>query len=273
MPRSKAFKVCSYNVHKCVGADGVFDPGRILRVLEEIDADIVALQEADMRFGARGGLLDLGALAERVGLHPVDIPVKRHQASHGWHGNLVLVRDGVSAVGHGVDLPGLEPRGALVVDIQSPEIDKLRVVATHLGLLRRSRRLQIHWLKILADGQDRRPTLIMGDLNEWRRGKGSSLRLLEPNFGPFHDYAASFPSVRPAWQLDRILARPIQIVRSIDVHDSPLARAASDHLPLTAKIDLAAIADEASLRKTPTHAVIEPAWSEEADNRWRARLR
>ncbi len=51
--------VASYNVHKCVGTDGVFDPNRILEVVLELDADIIALQEADQRFGSRKGLLDL----------------------------------------------------------------------------------------------------------------------------------------------------------------------------------------------------------------------
>ncbi|MEP0560820.1 MAG: endonuclease, partial [Qipengyuania citrea] len=35
----------SYNIHKGVGLDRKRDPERILSVLHEIDADIVALQE------------------------------------------------------------------------------------------------------------------------------------------------------------------------------------------------------------------------------------
>ena len=53
--------VASYNVHKCIGTDGTFDPHRILKVVLELDADIIALQEADERFGSRKGLLDLQA--------------------------------------------------------------------------------------------------------------------------------------------------------------------------------------------------------------------
>ena len=46
--------VASYNMRKAIGLDRRRDPHRVLDVLQEIDADIVALQEADQRFGGRG---------------------------------------------------------------------------------------------------------------------------------------------------------------------------------------------------------------------------
>ncbi|MGT2468704.1 endonuclease/exonuclease/phosphatase family protein [Mesorhizobium atlanticum] len=51
--------VASYNVHKCIGTDRRFDPERTARVIREISPDVIALQEADNRFGDRAGLLDL----------------------------------------------------------------------------------------------------------------------------------------------------------------------------------------------------------------------
>ena len=47
----------SYNIHKAVGLDRRRDPERILAVLREIDADVIALQEADRRFGDRASVL------------------------------------------------------------------------------------------------------------------------------------------------------------------------------------------------------------------------
>ena len=47
----------SYNVHKAVGVDRRRDPDRIISVLREIDADIIALQEADLRLGDRASVL------------------------------------------------------------------------------------------------------------------------------------------------------------------------------------------------------------------------
>lgn len=241
MPKSPQFVVASYNVHKCVGMDGVFSPSRVLGVIEELGADIVALQEADMRFGARVGLLDLDELRRSTGLAPVDLPNRSHMASHGWHGNVVLVREGVAALAHGVPLPGLEPRGAVIVDLDVPASGSLRIVAAHLGLLRRSRRQQMELLSSFVRDERDHAMLIMGDFNEWRRGGRSSLRTLEPIFGPVTEHFPSFPSRRPTLSLDRIFARPPEIIRSLRVHDTPLARMASDHLPLKARIDLSRI--------------------------------
>src|SRR5205823_1082208 len=42
-----SLKVATYNIHRCVGIDGRYDPARIARVLKEIGADIVGLQEVD----------------------------------------------------------------------------------------------------------------------------------------------------------------------------------------------------------------------------------
>ncbi|MDP3896655.1 MAG: EEP domain-containing protein, partial [Mesorhizobium sp.] len=104
--------IASYNIHKCVGTDRRFDPKRIVDVVCELDADLVALQEADERFGNRQGLLDLQALKERANLVPVDL--KSNLRSHGWHGNVILARDGTVRDVNCMTLPGLEPRGALI---------------------------------------------------------------------------------------------------------------------------------------------------------------
>ncbi|WP_375248357.1 endonuclease/exonuclease/phosphatase family protein, partial [Sphingomonas sp.] len=50
-------KVASYNMRKAIGTDRRRNPERVLQVLREVDADIVALQEADRRFGARAAVL------------------------------------------------------------------------------------------------------------------------------------------------------------------------------------------------------------------------
>jgi endonuclease/exonuclease/phosphatase family metal-dependent hydrolase len=54
---------------------------------------------------------------------------------------------------------------------------------------------------------------------------------------------ASFPARLPVLPLDRILSWPRGLVTDVEVHDSPRARIASDHLPLTARLHLAAIAE------------------------------
>lgn len=234
---SPGLVVASYNVHRCIGVDNRFDPGRVAAVIEELGADIVALQEADRRFGHRSGLLDLAELERRTGLALV--PVSPVPGGHGWRGNALLVRGGRPGRIRRLTLPGGEPRGALVVELAMPG-GRLRVGAAHLGLLRRHRAMQAAAILAALEEGPPMPTLLMGDLNEWRSGIHSSLARLAPRFGPFLPPQPSFPSRLPFLALDQILGHPQGLVLPPQVHDSPLARLASDHLPLVARLDLAA---------------------------------
>lgn len=232
-------RVASYNIHKCVGTDRKFDPDRIIAVLAEIDADVVALQEADLRFGDKAGLLNVQLLHDHLGLVPV--PIEGARKNHGWHGNMVLVREGIINKTHQLVLPGVEPRGAMVVDLNTKGVD-LRVIATHLGLLRYSRAKQIDEVLQAAHASDGRCVVLMGDLNEWRIGRRSALKGLEPIFGPLDNFVPSFPSKFPVLALDRILCAPRKLLSHLEVHDTRLARLASDHLPIKAQLKRVAMA-------------------------------
>ncbi len=231
--------IASYNVHKCVGTDGRFDPERISRVIQEIDADVMALQEADSRFGERTGLLDLHRLERETGLVPV--PVAGVSKAHGWHGNVVLFKQGKLRDVHQIKLPGLEPRGALIAEIELARGGMLRIVAAHLGLLRRSRAQQAHMIIEMMNSRDEKtPTVLLGDLNEWRLGDRSSLNTFQSAFGPLPAPVPSFPAGLPMLALDRIMANRRGLISSVEVHASPLARVASDHLPIKAMVALEA---------------------------------
>jgi endonuclease/exonuclease/phosphatase family metal-dependent hydrolase len=222
--------VASYNIHKCVGTDGKRNPDRIVDVIREIDPDIIALQEVDTRFGERKGLLDLDRLDRDCALVPV--PLSKISAAHGWHGNIVMLRRDMASAVHEFHLPGLEPRGALLADIDLSGGGALRIIAAHLGLLRSSRRQQArHLIEIMAS-RSSRPTLLLGDFNEWRIGGTSSLDTFRSAFGSLPAAVASFPSRLPFLALDRIIADRPGLIDVIRVHDTPLARAASDHLPI-----------------------------------------
>jgi endonuclease/exonuclease/phosphatase family metal-dependent hydrolase len=227
-------RVNSWNLHKCVGTDGVFDPARSIAIIAELNADLVALQEADNRFGRRTGWLELARLAREVGLVPRRI--SELPDGHGWHGNALLVRPGTEARIRRLRLPGAGPRGAVVAEIELAS-GLLRVVAAHLGLLHGPNRQAAAVLQALAEGAPI-PTLLLGDLDEWRPGARSSLRRLEPFFGPTPPAPPSFPARLPVLALDRILGWPQGIVTDVAAHDTPRARVASDHLPLTARVRL-----------------------------------
>ncbi|MBZ9695021.1 endonuclease/exonuclease/phosphatase family protein [Mesorhizobium sp. B2-5-9] len=228
--------VASYNVHKCIGVDRKFDPDRTSRVIREIAPDVIALQEADNRFGDRDGLLDLHRLELETGLVPV--PISATGKGHGWHGNVLLFKRGVVRDVHQIRLPGLEPRGAVVAEIDLDGNQSLRIIAAHLGLLRRSRSQQAQVVLDIMNSPDEKPTLLLGDLNEWRLGNRSALNTLHASFGPQPPAVPTFPSNLPLLALDRIMANRHGMIGTIEAHDTPLSRVASDHLPLTAFVHL-----------------------------------
>ena len=233
--------IASYNVHKCVGVDRRFDPERTASVIAEMDADVIAIQEADKRFGERSGLLDLVMLERDCGLVPVPIAALS-STGHGWHGNMILIRKGAVGGVRQLKLPGVEPRGALVVTLVLP-LGKLRLVAAHFGLLKRSREQQAMAILASFAEDEAIPTLLVGDLNEWRVGRRSSLSRLQPTFDPAAGAVPSFPSRFPVLALDRALGHPHDLVTSVEVPDSPHARIASDHLPIKAHIDLKVVSE------------------------------
>lgn len=237
---SAGILVASYNVHKCVGVDGRFDPGRIAQVIREIGADIIALQEADSRFGERRGLLDLAWMERETGLCPV--PVSGVAKAHGWHGNVVFFREGAVRDVHQLKLPGLEPRGALITELDLKNGGTFRVIAAHLGLLNRSRQQQARMILDIIRSRDEQPTVLMGDLNEWRLGDRSSLNTLAAVFG-LPSAVPSFPSRLPVLALDRIMANRPGLIERVETHDTPLSRIASDHLPIKAVVRIGALAN------------------------------
>lgn len=228
-------KVASYNIHKCKGVDGQTRPDRIVGVIRELRADLIALQEVDRRFGRRTGLLDPLAIERETGMR---LLVQSDVSDgHGWHGNALLVRgDPLSYRRWRLKLPGREPRGAIVAELDLGE-GEFRVIAAHLGLLRLSRVDQINALLGAFRNLPPIPTILLGDLNEWRRRGRSALRELEPTFG-LAPSILSFPSRRPIFALDRILGWPEGLITDLAVHNSALARRASDHLPLSARVNL-----------------------------------
>ena len=225
----------SYNIHKAIGRDGRCDPERIMAVLHELDADVLALQEVDRRFGARAAVLPLHAIRDHG--HYQLVPLAMRPDSMGWHGNALLVREGIAILGAGaIDLPTLEPRGAVCADLAVAG-RTIRVAGMHLDLsgLRRRRQLRAVQDHVAAPG-DRVPAVLMGDFNEWSR-RGGSLRALARDWRVLPT-GRSFPARRPLAQLDRIVVSGGWECLEAGVHHSPLAATGSDHLPVFARMRL-----------------------------------
>jgi endonuclease/exonuclease/phosphatase family metal-dependent hydrolase len=226
----------SYNIHKAVGLDGRRDPERIVAVLRELHADVIALQECDRRFGERESVLPK-ALLDETPWHAA--PVARRTRSLGWHGNALLVRkDIVIELAEPVPLPTLEPRGAIRADLLV-EGRRLRVLGAHLDLSGLRRREQIRaMLRHCERCELTCPTVLMGDFNQWGRSRGALRELV----APWQTLATgnSFPSRRPIAPLDRIVHSGGWAFHAAAVHHSALAAVASDHLPIRATLEMIA---------------------------------
>lgn len=226
-----ALRIASYNIHRAIGRDRRCMPQRILDVLEEIDADIVALQEIEA--SDRGADM-LAWLGEKTGFTAIaGTTLLRHD---GHYGNGLLTRLPIRGTTL-CDLSwrGREPRGAIAADLELGG-DPLRVVATHLGLRPAERRDQVTKLiKLFTDTPHRRAVL-MGDLNEWFLW-GRPLRRLHRYFKETPSIA-TFPARLPLLALDRVWTHPRSLLKRIHVHTSSLARVASDHLPLVATLEV-----------------------------------
>jgi endonuclease/exonuclease/phosphatase family metal-dependent hydrolase len=226
-------KVASYNMRKSIGTDRRRRPERTLQVLCEVDADVIALQEADRRFGAREAVLTGHLLAEHGDWKPV--PFGMRARSMGWHGNALLVRKDAEILDcEAIHLPALEPRGAVAADIRIKGVT-MRVVGMHLDLSGLWRRRQAHAIVAhLAASSAQHPTVLMGDLNEWSAASGC-LRDFAQHYR-FAETGKSFHARRPMARLDRIMVTPDLEIRDSGVHESLHARTASDHLPVWAAL-------------------------------------
>lgn len=223
--------LASYNIHRCYGRDGRYDPGRIQQVLHQLNAQVIALQEVELLHAAPG-LLDF--FCENSPWRAV--PGLTMMRDTGHYGNVLLTSLPIRKIQR-IDLsvPGREPRGALHVRLEHRD-HSLTVIATHLGLRPAERRTQVKCLlDVLRDNEDPGSTVLMGDLNEWFRW-GRPLRWLRRHFQAVAA-PASYPAYSPLLALDRVWIKPCEKLSHVSVLKNGLTRVASDHLPLVATLE------------------------------------
>ncbi|MCM8558154.1 endonuclease/exonuclease/phosphatase family protein [Sphingomicrobium sediminis] len=251
------FKLASFNIRKAIGTDRKRDPSRILRVLDEIEPDIVVLQEADKRVGTRGAAVPHDLIGTHGRWRPVPAArshdklldlVPDHRLTRGildgldtrnlgWHGNAILVRDDHEVSdAMCLDLPSLEPRGAIMADL-AIDGHPLRIIGAHLDLSGLYRRRQVAALIETAQVLDGDlPAIIAADTNEWRPSP-NSLDGFDPHFRQAR-LGPTYHTRRPMAPLDRIFVDRRLGIAASGVHKSAAARAASDHFPVWATINL-----------------------------------
>lgn len=226
----KCLKAVTYNIHDAVGRDRRYDPERIVSILQDINADIFALQEVTLDHAG-----DLLRLFRTTGMQVIDGTV--FERGRGRYGNLVLVQQhAVTATAvHDLAYHGREPRNALEVQLNI-EAESFSLLATHLGLRKRERSAQIGRLTRIVSAHTH-IKLMMGDLNIW---SGQTLRpLLATGF--VYQAVRSFPTWPGALAaLDRIMVRKPLTIQRCYRYESALARVASDHYPVIAELEFSA---------------------------------
>jgi len=229
----KQLEVATYNVHRWAGTTGGrrFEPELACAVVRELGADVVALQEVLRPFEIENPLVKL---ADELGYHLAFVSSRIHR--RGELGNAILSRWPMTGI-FTIDLSfgRMERRCAVVAQFQDHS-DAVAVVATHLALVDRTRKLQVE--SILGHRHLQGPVVLLGDMNAWRRCKAT--RRLDAALAEPHDnrrWPASFPSARPVMALDRVYARGARVAE-LRVHATPAARRGSDHLPVVAQVEL-----------------------------------
>lgn len=256
---ANTLRIASYNIHRCIGCDGEHNPQRVARVLQLLDADIIALQEVGFETDREHNVLQyLGKSIDAQIIEGVTLLDER-----GHYGNAVLSRLPVDTIKlHDISVSHCEPRGVIELQL-TVNGQQLQLLATHLGLRPDERRRQVDYLLALLLDSHADIQVLMGDLNQWWCGSASRRRL--QNYFSSGDKKSrqcpaprTFPARWPLLSLDRILLQPAELCEQlehghkalfgrdgnnrntarINALTRRLAACASDHLPLLAELRL-----------------------------------
>jgi endonuclease/exonuclease/phosphatase family metal-dependent hydrolase len=236
------FRIATYNIHKCRGLDRRVRPERIVDVLKETGADVIALQEVVGMDQSDRQHNQVRRIADELGFH---YRIGGNRRLHGAaYGNAVLTRLPIAAShNHDITWRKSEPRGCLEVLLKLDEREathRLRIFNVHLGTGYFERRYQSKkLLDIVKHGsRNSAPRLVLGDFNEWPRGLAS--QLLETHFNTAEPRrrlgrARSYPGILPLAHVDHIYYDSPLEALNVSIHRTRLALIASDHLPVVAE--------------------------------------
>jgi endonuclease/exonuclease/phosphatase family metal-dependent hydrolase len=242
-------RILTYNVHRCVGTDRRLDVGRVAAVIAAEAPDIVVLQEVDVGRARTGRVDQAHRLAQRLGMASrFNAALKVEEELYGDAILTALPERLIKAAalpGY-APIPQLEPRGALWVAIDVGGGKEIQVINTHLGLVPAEQQLQAAslvggaWLK---SDLRRDPLMLIGDFNATARSVVSrtlaaSLRDAHGARRRWRERIATFPSAMPVLRIDHVFVSAGVRVTSMRVAAGPLARLASDHLPLVVDFEL-----------------------------------
>lgn len=234
-------RIATYNIHKCRGLDRRVRPARIVRVLREIAADVIALQEV-VNIHGQNEQDQARFIAAELGYH---YWLGENRRLHGGaYGNLLLSRFPLRSMrNHDITVGSRERRGCLQADIDL-EGTTLHLFNVHLGTSFFERRQQIRKLigaGILHNSELAGVRIVLGDFNEWTHGLAS--RVLSAHFHSVDlrshlGRSRTYPGLIPFLHLDHIYFDAALKLERLILHRNRTTLIASDHLPLVADFHL-----------------------------------
>jgi endonuclease/exonuclease/phosphatase family metal-dependent hydrolase len=228
-PAATRLRVVSYNLHSLRD-----DRRALVATVRDLAPDVLLLQEAPRRLRWRSRC---AALARALGL--VVATGGRPAA-----GNLILtdMRVAVRRVwAQRWPVVGRPVRGAALARCEVARVPFVAVGA-HLSTAAGQRPAQARLLRQAVRGLDA-PVVLGADVNDlpgsaaWQ---ALTSGMVDAGAAGGGDGAPTFPSARPLRRIDALFVDPRIEVDSYQVVDSPLARRASDHLPVVAELRLPA---------------------------------
>ncbi|NWF54992.1 MAG: endonuclease/exonuclease/phosphatase family protein [Syntrophaceae bacterium] len=235
----------TYNIHAGKGGDRQGNLGPIVRVISRCDPDILALQEIDSNLFRRKRIEQARLIAEDLGMYfqPDSPPLE----NRGLYANAILSRHPMRLIRE-ERLPGLPNyhfpiRSAIWVQVRIGE-DIVQVINAHLGHHSQERLRQVEALlgpDWSGNPRCRPPLILCGDFNAGPHS--AAYRLLDRSF---HDAQRhwkagrpkkTWPSRFPIRRIDHVFISADLSVRKIAVPQNPMARWASDHLPLVVELE------------------------------------
>ena len=238
-------RVATYNIHKCRGLDRRTNPERIAKIIAELDADVVALQEIlDVRDG-RPEFDQVRRITAALGTYHHCFGENR-PLHGGGYGNMTLSRFPLE-ICRNYDLTWRhrERRGCLRTDLRLPGNTVLHLFNVHLGTSFVERRHQARMLlsnDLLSSDLWAGPRIVVGDFNEWTRGlasrlMGQAFEAVKPK--TLLSRGRTYPGVLPFLHLDHFYYEKHLLLRNFRIHRTRRSLLASDHLPLVAEFELA----------------------------------
>lgn len=209
----------------------------IAKVILDLDPDLVALQEVDVRTGRVNGRDLATELGHRTKLHPLF--ARAMSFDGGEYGVGILSRYSFRST-RALALPFTgdnEPRAAVEAVVDLPSGQSISFVATHLDNASAEDRAAQARMINKEFGQSDRPRLLAGDFNA--TPESETIAILKESWTPTDglDAPPTFPSHKPEIKIDYVFFAPQDrwVVKDTRVIENKVA---SDHFALLATLEL-----------------------------------